>query len=520
MLRASNSSLMAWKKQLDELRRRTALAEKMGGDEKVARQHGRGKLDARERLRRLLDENSFRETGKIAGRGTYDDAGELKDFSASNFIFGRGRINGAHVVASSDDFTVRGGAADAAIHRKFTQAEQMAHELKLPIIRMIDGTGGGGSVKMLEQMGFTYVPFVPGWEHVVKNLKTVPVVAIALGPTAGLGAARMVASHYSVMVKGVAQIFTAGPAVVAGLGSNSRAGGEDLDKEQLGGTDIHTRNGVIDDEAESEDQAFAMARAFLSYLPSHVGARAERIATGDKPDRKEEALLSAVPENPKHAYNMRKILDMVADKGSVFEMGKRWGRACITAFARFDGWPVAVLASDPTFLGGSWTADTAEKARRFVQLAEQFRLPVVHLVDNPGFMIGREAERAATIRRGVEAMNAVYDATTPWATVIIRKAFGVAGAAMSDHTRFQYRFAWPSGDWGSLPMEGGVEVAYKSELEAADDPAATLAEIKARLASVTSPFRTAEQFLVEDIIDPRETRPLLCEFAELAGRGD
>ena len=502
---------MAWEKELEELKRRSEDAEKMGGAEKLARQKARGKLDARERIKRILDKNSFREIGKIAGRGAYDETGELEGFSPSNFIFGRGEINGAPVVASADDFTVRGGAADAAIHRKFAMAEAMAHEMRLPIIRLIDGTGGGGSVKMLEDMGFTYVPFVPGWEHVVKNLKTVPVVALALGPTAGLGAARMVASHYSIMVKGLAQIFTAGPAVVAAIGEN-------LDKEELGGAEIHTRNGVIDDEAESEDQAFAMARTFLSYLPTHVGASSVRSEPRDRPNRREEKLLSAVPESSREAYNMRRIIDMIADKGSVFEMGKRWGRAVITAFARFDGWPVAVLASDPTFLGGSWTADTAEKAKRFVGLAEQFRLPVIHLVDNPGFMIGLEAEKTATIRRGVEAMNGVYSATIPWASIIIRKAYGVAGAAMSDHTRFQYRFAWPSGDWGSLPMEGGVEVAYKAELEKAEDPQAALAEIKARLSKVTSPFRTAEQFLIEDIIDPRDTRPLLCEFASLAQR--
>lgn len=501
-------------KNLEELRRREALAEKMGGEEKLARQYARGKLDARERIRRLIDDGSFREIGKIAGKGTYNDTGDLEDFSPSNFIFGRARINGKPVVASADDFTVRGGAADAAIHRKFAMAEQMAHEVKLPLVRMIDGTGGGGSVKMLEQMGFTYVPFVPGWEHVVKNLKTVPVVALALGPTAGLGAARMVASHYSVMVRGIAQVFTAGPAVVAGMG----AGSDSLDKEQLGGADIHTRNGVIDDEAPDEDTAFAMARAFLSYLPSHVGASAERAEPSDPPGRRDDDLLGAVPESPREAYSMRKILRSIADKNTVFEMGKRWGRAVITAFARFDGYPVAVLASDPTFLGGSWTADSAEKAKRFVDLAELFGLPVVHLVDNPGFMIGLEAERAATIRRGVEAMSGIYSASVPWATVIIRKAYGVAGAAMSNHTRFQYRFAWPSGDWGSLPMEGGAEVAYKAELEKADDPAAALREIKDRLGKVTSPFRTAEQFLVEDIIDPRDTRPLLCEFAELAWR--
>lgn len=504
---------MSWKKRLDELKRREALAEKMGGTDKVARQHQRGKLDARARLRQLLDPDSFREIGKIAGRAHYNDQGELTDFSPSNFIFGRGRINGTPVVASADDFTVRGGAADAAIHRKFTQAEQMAGELKLPLIRLIDGTGGGGSVKMLEQMGHTYVPFVPGWEHVVKNLRTVPVVSLALGPTAGLGAARVVASHYSVMVRGLSQIFTAGPAVVSGLGS-----GEDLDKEQLGGAEIHTRNGVVDDEAESEEHAFSLARRFLSYLPGYVGGTHEKRGNGDPVGRRDASLLAAVPHSSREAYNMRRILTSIFDRDSVFEMGARWGRATITAFARLDGWPVAVLASDPTFLGGSWTADTAQKARRFLELAELFQLPVVHLVDNPGFMIGLEAERAATIRHGVETMNAIYETSVPWASVIIRKAYGVAGAAMSDHTRFQYRFAWPSGDWGSLPMEGGVEVAYKSELENSDDPDAALKDIKARLEKATSPFRTAEQFLIEDIIDPRDTRPLLCEFAELAQR--
>ncbi|WP_411816279.1 acyl-CoA carboxylase subunit beta [Hyphococcus sp. DH-69] len=505
---------MAFEKQLDELKRREAMANKMGGEEKLARQYARGKLDVRERMRRLLDDNSFREIGKIAGKGQYDDNGDLIDFSPSNFIFGRGRINNAPVVATADDFTVRGGAGDASIHRKFIMAERMAHELKLPIIRMIDGTGGGGSIKALDDLGFTYVPFIPLWADVVKNLKTVPVVALALGPTAGLGAARMVASHYSIMVRGVAQIFTAGPAVVAGMGDGSEA----LDKEALGGADIHARNGVIDDEAESEDEAFAMARTFLSYLPPHVGARAERVETHDSPERRDETLLNAVPENPKHAYNMRRIVETVADHGSVFEIGRRWGRAAITALARLDGYPVAILAGDPTFLGGSWTAGTAEKVKRFVELAEQFRLPVVHLVDNPGFMIGLEAEKAATIRRGVETLNAIYDASVPWATIIVRNAFGVAGAAMSDDTRFQYRFAWPSGDWGSLPMAGGLEVAYKSELEKADDPAAELQKIKSRLEKVSSPFRTAEQFLIEDIIDPRETRPLLCEFAQLAQR--
>ncbi|MEZ5708526.1 MAG: carboxyl transferase domain-containing protein [Blastomonas sp.] len=502
---------MSWKDEIEELRFREAEAEKMGGAEKVARQHGRGKMDARARIAALVDPGSFREIGKIAGRGSYDDTGKLIAASPSNLIFGRADIDGRPVVASADDFTVRGGAADAALHRKFVQCEKMAHTLGLPLIRMIDGTGGGGSVKSLEDMGYTYVPAVPGWEDIMRNLETVPVVALALGPTAGMGAARTVASHYSVMVKGLSQLFAAGPAVAAAIG-------EDVSKEELGGTDMHCRNGVVDEEVESEAAAFAVARRFLSYLPSHAGQLAGRTASNDPAERREEELLSIVPRDPRQVYAMRRIMAATFDQDSVFEMGRRWGRAAITAFARLDGWPVAVLASDPSFLGGSWDAKTSEKVERFCKLADQFRLPVVHLVDNPGFMIGTDAERTATIRYGVQAMNAVYRASVPWASVIVRRAYGIAGSAMSNAETFQYRFAWPSGDWGSLPIAGGLEVAYKSELEAAEDPAAKLEEIKARLDAVTSPFRTAERFGVEDIIDPRDTRPLLCEFADLAWR--
>ena len=502
---------MTWEKELGELRRREAMAEEMGGAEKVARQHARGKQDARKRISDLLDSNSFREIGKIAGRGSYNADGELQHFSPSNFIFGRGEIHGKPVVASADDFTVRGGAADAAVHRKFVQAEQMAHELKIPLIRMIDGTGGGGSVKMLEDMGFTYVPFVPGWDHVVKNLETVPVVSLALGPTAGLGAARVVASHYSVMVRGLSQLFTAGPAVAAFLG-------EELTKEELGGADIHTRNGVVDDEAASEEEAMLRCRAFLSFLPSSVHELPARTLATDIPERRDESLTSIVPKDPTQTYSMRKVLGAVADQGSLFEIGRKWGQAAITALARLDGYPVAVIANNPSYLGGSWTAKTSEKVQRFVELAERFHLPVVHFVDNPGFMIGLEAEKSGLIRYGVDAMNAIYKANVPWATIITRKAYGIAGSAMSNHTRFQYRFAWPSGDWGSLPLDGGIEVAYKSELEASEDPAASLKAIRARLDHVRSPMRTAEHFAIEDIIDPKETRPLLCEFAEHAQR--
>src|SRR5437879_6498532 len=266
---------MSWEDGVEEVRRREELAKQMGGPEKVARQHGAGRLTVRERIEALLDPGTFHEIGALAGKAEYEGT-ELASFRPANFVMGRGRIDGRPVVVGGDDFTVRGGAADASIFQKQVHAEQMANELRLPLVRLVDGTGGGGSVKSLEDMKLTYVPRNPGWEWVVANMGTVPVVALALGPVAGLGAARVVTSHYSVMVKGTSQVFVAGPPVVKRLG-------EDVDKETLGGSHIHTRNGTGDDEVESEQDAFEATRRFLSYRPASVHDAPPRAegATGD-----------------------------------------------------------------------------------------------------------------------------------------------------------------------------------------------------------------------------------------------
>ncbi|HYW02337.1 MAG TPA: carboxyl transferase domain-containing protein [Gammaproteobacteria bacterium] len=500
---------MSWKPEIDELEKRRKLAHGLGGQDKIERQRKAGRLTVRERIDALLDPGSFREVGVLAGRAEYDDEGGLQAFRPANFVFGRGRVEQRPVVVGGDDFTVRGGAADASIAQKQIASEQMANELRLPLVRLVEGTGGGGSVRSLEMEGYTYVPANPGWNWVVDNLSTVPVVALALGPVAGLGAARTVTSHYSLMVKGLSQLFVAGPPLVAHLG-------EDVDKEQLGGSHIHTRNGAVDDEVASEQEAFERTRRFLSYLPSSIDELPPRGPREDDPERREDWLLEAVPRERRKVYKMRPIIEAVVDRGSFFEIGRLWGRSAITGLARLDGWPVALMAGDPYSYGGGWTADTARKVERFIDLAETFHLPVVHLVDNPGFVIGTRAEQQATIRHGARTLAAVYQATVPWCSILIRKVFGVAGAAHGDHTRLHYRYAWPSGDWGSLPMEGGIEAAYKADIQAADDPDAAREEIRRRLEKVHSPFRTAERFLVEDIIDPRETRPLLCEFANLA----
>jgi acetyl-CoA carboxylase carboxyltransferase component len=500
---------LSWQSELDDLENRRRLALQMGGAEKVARHKAAGKLTVRERVGALLDADSFREIGSIAGVARYDEEGRLAEFSPANSVTGYGTIEGRPVAVTGDDFTVRGGANDGGLYEKIMVAERMAHGLQMPIVRLVDGTGGGGSVKTIEKMGRTYIPALPGWEYAVQNLARVPVVGLALGSVAGLGAARVAASHYSMMVKGTSQVFTAGPPVVARVG-------EILDKEQLGGSHIHTRNGVVDDEVESEAEAFARVARFLSYLPRNVDELPPRLASSDDPARRDEALLSVVPRDARQVYKIRPILAAVFDRDTFFEMGRFWGRSCVTGFARLSGVSVAVIASDPMHYAGAWTAKSSEKLVRFVDLAQTFHLPVIHLVDIPGFHIGLEAEKAATLRYGVRAMAAIYQASVPWCSVIVRRAFGVAGAAHQATGRFNMRVAWPSAEWGSLPIAGGLEAAYRAELDAAPDRAAKLAEIDARLRALTSPLRSAEAFMIDEIIDPRDTRRRLCEFAELA----
>jgi len=303
----------------------------------------------------------------------------------------------------------------------------------------------------------------------------------------------------------------AGPPVV------ERGVSERVTKEQLGGSHIHARgSGAVDNEVDSEDEAFSTIRRFLSYLPSNVWQVPPRANQRDDPHRREGELISIIPRNRRLGFDVRRLLGLVFDRESVFEIGRYYGRPLVTVFARLNGYPVGVLASDPQQGGGGLDAPGSEKMTRFVDLCDTFHLPVINFVDQPGFLIGTAAERAGTARYGARAMAAVYQATVPWVSIILRRVFGVAGAAHGNAQGLNLRYAWPSGDWGSLPIEGGVQAAYRREIEASPDPAARRTEIEEQLNDLRSPFRTAEAFGVEEIIDPRDTRPLLCEWISTA----
>src|ERR1700710_1628871 len=455
---SSRRMRMNWKPELADRARRQAFAREMGGADKVKRQHDQGRLTVRERIDSLVDPNSFHEVGAISGVGEYDESGELQHLTPANCVFGRGKVDGRTVVVVGDDFTVRGGSADASISTKPLMAEEMAHDFRLPIIRVIEGSGGGGSVKTIETRGAANLPGGVGgtraYWYTTANLACVPVIGLGLGSVAGLGAARLAATHYSVMTKSSA-MFVAGPPVVKRLG-------QDLSKQELGGADIQTRAGGVDHAVDTEEEAFACARRFLSYLPSSVYELPPTIACDDDPDRAEESLMKAVPRNRRQVYKMRPIINAVVDKGSFFEMASNFGRPIITGLARLEGRAVLLLASDPFHYGGSWTAEACQKVVRVADLAETFHLPVVFLMGCPGLMIGLDAEKAATIRHGVRAMAAVNQTTVPWCTIIVRNAFGVAGVVHQPADRFSMRYAWPSAYWGSLPLEGGIEAAYRA----------------------------------------------------------
>lgn len=500
---------MSWKPESDEIERRRASAREHGGADGVARQHERGRLTVRERIDALVDAGSFREHGATAGVVVDGgDDGHAPVFTPANVVAGIAAIDGRPVVVGGDDFTIRGGSYSPAGLRKGIYADELAIRRRVPLVRLLEGGGasiaGAGAVR--GRSGYDWTQSSPMNVACREALATVPVVCAALGPVAGFPAARLVASHFSLMTRDTAQVLTGGPALVA------RATGRQLSKEALGAATVHERSGVVDNVAADEADAFRQIRAFLSYLPTNGGELPPVQSCDDPRARADDALLSIVPRERRRAYKVRRVVEHVVDRGSFFELAPGYGRSQVTGFARLAGQPVGVLANDCVYDGGSMTAHGARKVRRFVETCDLFHLPIVSFVDEPGFAIGPEAEAAATIRFGMEAMFAALDTEVPWCAVMIRRAFGVAlGIHLGPAPTV---IAWPSAQSGSMPVEGGVELAFGREIRAAADPDARRAELEEEMAAAQSVFPRAEDFGVHHLIDPRETRPALCDWID------
>jgi acetyl-CoA carboxylase carboxyltransferase component len=496
-----------WEKEIKELHWRREQARKMGGEEALEKFRQRGLLNARERIDAMLDKDSFHEYGILAGAAEYDEDGNPVKVTPANHVMGTGEIDGRRVMMVADDFTLRGGSSESAVSDKWVYSERMAYEFRMPLVRLVDSAGG--SVKLVEQMGRTKIPGYFLWPC-VQLLGMVPVVSIALGACAGLGAVRAALSHFSIMVEGKAQVFAGGPPVV------KQGIGHDVHKEDLGGWKIHKNSGVVHNGVKTEEEAFDMARRFLSYLPRHVWEVPERIES-TPPKGKAEDLNKVVPQSRRRVFNPRKVLDLVFDEGSVLEIQPTFGASKICCLARIDGYAVGVMTDDSRIAGGSLTRDAAQKLEHFIDLCDTFHLPIINLPDQPGTMIGPDAEGMGTVLLAARATCAIEQATTPWVTVVLRRNFGLAGTMHGPWhgptgTSMNHRFSWPSAQWGSIPVEGGVQAAYRREIEAAPDPAARRAEIETKYHALASPFRTAEKFGVVDVIEPSETRKVLGDW--------
>jgi acetyl-CoA carboxylase carboxyltransferase component len=499
---------MSWKPEVDEIERRRARAREHGGPEAVERQHARGRLTVRERIAALSDPGSFSEHGAVTGVSELDEAGRLRGFTPANVVVGVARIDGRICVVGGDDFTIRGGAYSPAGLRKAQYADELAVRLRVPLVRLLEGGGASieGASGVRGRSGYDWVSASPLNLLCMEALATVPVVCAALGPVAGFPAARLVASHLAIMTRETAQVLTGGPALV------ERALGVAVSKEALGGSAVHGRSGVVDRVASDEADVWRQIRRFLGYLPSNVFELPPVAECDDPADRRDEDLLSIIPRDRRRAYRVRRVIEAIADRGSFYELAPGYGRSQVTGLARLRGRPVGVLANDCHHQGGSMTADGARKVRRFVETCDAFHLPIVSLVDEPGFMIGPEAERAATIRYGMEAMFAALQTRVPWVAVVLRRAFGVAaGIHLGPDATV---VAWPSAQSGALPVEGGVALAYGREIASAPDPEGRRRELEEELAAAQSVFPRAEDFGVHHLIDPRDTRPLLCGWIE------
>jgi len=506
--------MTGWLPENTELGLRRQWAAEMGGPDAVAKHHARGSLTIRERIGHVLDRGSFKEIGRLTGEGEYRASGVAHVIPAP-YVMGLGKVNGRPVAIGGEDYTIRGGTSWRGDRRKGGQGgfiEDMALQYSIPLINLIDGAGG--SVASIRKRGHAVFPGVDGFERSVELMSHVPVISAVMGVAAGGPAGRALLSHWSVMVRGGSQVFAAGPPVV------ERSLGLTLTREELGGAKIAVDTaGTIDNVADSEADALEMIRRFLGYFPTNVWGLPPEYPITDPIDRIEADLASIVPADRRKPYDMRRVVRGIFDLDSLFEIQPSFGRGVLTILARLGGKSVGVVANNPKVYGGAMDARAARKQARFIELCDTFHIPIIFLVDLPGFLVGPGAEEAGTLRDGMRAVYVAMQATVPMVTLVIRKCYGMAGMGACDKNGLNFKIGWPTAEIGNLPVEGGVMAAFRREIEAAPDPRQRENEIEQELRQLTSPYRMAEAFAIEEIIDPVETRPYLYDVLEAARVG-
>ena len=496
---------------LDALQRARAALTDDARAAAVARQHAAGKLTARERLARLADPGTFREIGGLIEpkRDTFDTDG--LQAPADGVVTGHATIDGRPVCIAAFDYTVLGGSSGRIGDHKLSRLAEHALEHGCPLVMLLDGGGhriqeGLDSRHFAEgSTFFQAMALLSGW---------VPLVAVMMGPGFAGPSNYAGLADFVVMVRGTSTMGIAGPALV------KAAIGEETDKETLGGAATQTgRHGIADLAADDDEQALALARRYLSYLPSNAQLPAPVVASGDPAGRRDPSLLTVIPSNRRRAYDVRKVIAAIADAGSVCPIKPDYARNLVTTFARFGGQPVGIVANQPLHIAGTLDAPACEKGAHFVSLCDAFGLPLVYLIDLPGFMLGSSAERSGLARRSARLLFELGQASVTRISVVLRKGYGLGYIAMCGGRSFgaDLCVAWPTAEICAMSIEGAVDVAYAKQVAAAADPPAHRAELIGRFQRQLGALHAAAHFGIDDVIDPRDTRPLIIETLQRCG---
>jgi propionyl-CoA carboxylase beta chain len=497
-------------RRLEELRRESQLG---GGAERLDAQHAKGKLSARERLDLLLDEGSLVEFDRFVTHRSTEFGLSDNKILGDGVVTGYGAIHGRLVYVFSQDFTVFGGSLSEAHAEKIVKLQDMALKNGAPLIGLNDSGGARIQEGVVSLGGYADI--------FLRNTLAsgvVPQISVILGPCAGGAVYSPAITDFVFMVRGTSYMFVTGPDVVRTVTH------EDVDMESLGGADVHaTRSGVAHFAHDSEAQSLQTVRELLRFVPQNNTEPPPYSETSDPVNRKDEKLLEIVPDNPNRPYDMREVITCVVDDGEFLEVHAGFARNILTGFARLGGHPVGIVANQPAVLAGVLDIDSSDKAGRFVRFCDAFNIPLVVLEDVPGFMPGVGQEHGGIIRHGAKLLYAFSEATVPKVTVITRKAYGGAYDVMnSKHIRGDVNLGWPTAEIAVMGPKGAVEILFRREIAAAEDREATterlMAEYREKFAH---PFVAAARGYLDDVIDPRETRPrLISALAMLRNKRD